>query len=427
MRLSIRGGRILDPANGVDSTTDLHVEGGRILALGEAPQGFSPDQEIDARGCIVCPGLVDLQARLREPGEEHKGTIESETAAAAAGGITTLCCPPDTDPVTDSPAVANLIRERAARSGMARVLPIGAITPGLRGEQICEMVILGEAGCILFSNADHPIINTEVLRRAFEYAASHGLTLLLRPQDSWLAGSGCAHEGAVSSRLGLPGIPGFAETVEVARILTLAEQIGTRIHLGPLSTARAVQMIGRARYDGLQVSASVSAHHLHLSEMDISDFNNQCYLRPPLRTQRDRDGLRHGLADGIIGAICSDHQPHDLDAKLAPFSASEPGASGLETLLPLALRLVDEGVLQLPRLIASLTREPARILGIPAGTLTPGQSADICIFDPQHHWRLHPEQLASRGHNTPLAGWELKGRVTHTLLAGRLVYQLGKG
>ncbi len=424
MKLRIHGGRVVDPANGIDDNIDLYIEGEHIAALGEPPAGFSPDREIDAGGGIVCPGLVDLQARLREPGEEHKGTIESETAAAAAGGITTLCCPPDTDPVTDSPAVANLIRERAARAGKARVLPIGALTPGLRGEQICEMVILGEAGCALFSNADRPVVNTEVLRRALEYAASHDLTLLLRPQESWLSAGGCAHEGAVSSRLGLPGIPGFAETVEVARILTLVEEIGARVHLGPLSTARAVQMIGRARYDGLPVSASVTAHHLHLCELDISDFNNQCYLRPPLRTQRDRDGLRQGLARGIIGAICSDHQPHDLDAKLAPFSASEPGASGLETLLPLALRLVDEGVMPLPELIATLSWQPARILGIPAGTLTPGSSADICIFDPDHHWRLIPDQLVSHGHNTPLAGWELKGRVTHTLLAGRVVYRL---
>ncbi len=424
MKLRIHGGRVIDPANGIDMIADLCIEGGRITSVGVTPEGFSADREIDASGSIVCPGLVDLQARLREPGQSHKGNIDTETTAAAAGGVTTLCCPPDTDPVTDTPAVANLIRELAELCGRTRVLPIGAITPGLRGEQICEMVILSQAGCIAFSNAEHPISNTEVLRRAMEYAASHDLTLLLRPQDPWLATAGCAHEGAVSTRLGLPGIPEFAETLEVARLLTLVDRTGARTHIGPLSTARAVQMIGRAQFDGLPVSASVAIPHLHLTEMDISDFNSQCHLRPPLRTQRDQEGLRQGLAKGVVTAICSDHQPHDVDAKLAPFAATEPGASGLETLLPLSLRLSDQGIVALPDLIATLTCYPARILGIPSGTLSHGASANICIFDPEQYWTVGPETLLSYGHNTPFLGWELKGRVTHTLLEGRLVHEL---
>ncbi len=424
MKLRIHSGRIIDPASGIDKTTELCITDERIISVGETPQDFTPEQEIDASGLIVCPGLVDLQARLREPGQEHNGTIESETAAAAAGGITTLCCPPDTDPITDTPAVANLIQELAQLAGNAQVLPIGAVTPGLNGEQICEMVILSQAGCIAFSNAEHPIINTEVLRRAMEYAASHNLTLLLRPQDSWLAANGCAHEGAVSTRLGLPGIPEFAETMEVTRLLTLVEQTGARLHLGPLSTARAVQMIGRAQFDGLPVSASATAHHLHLSEIDISDFNSQCHLRPPLRTQRDQEGLRQGLKRGVIGAICSDHQPHDVDAKLAPFGETEPGASGLETLLPLSLRLVEQGIMELPEVIAALSWHPAKILGIPGGTLSAGSTANICIFDPEHYWTVSPETLISHGKNSPVMRWELKGRVTHTLLAGRLVHEL---
>lgn len=424
MKLCIHNGRLIDPANGLDKVGALCVNEGRIVAVGTIPESFTPDCEFDASGRIVCPGLVDLQARLREPGHEHKGTIETETAAAAAGGITTLCCPPDTEPVADTPAVANLIQELARRAGNTRVLPIGALTPELRGEQICEMFILSQAGCVAFSNAEHPIINTEVMRRAMEYAATHDLTLLLRPQDPWLSANGCAHEGAVSTRLGLPGIPEFAETMEVARLLTLIEQTGARTHLGPLSTARAVQMIGRAQYDGLPVSASVTAHHLHLTELDISDFDNRGYLRPPLRTQRDQEGLHRGLTRGVIGAICSDHQPHDIDAKLAPFAETEPGASAVETLLPLSLRLVDQGVLSLSQLIAALTWQPARILGIPAGTLSPGAAADICIFDPEHYWTVNPDTLISHGHNTPLMGWELKGKVTHTFLEGRLVYQL---
>ncbi len=427
MKLRIHSGRIVDPANGLDETGNLCIVDGRIAAVGASPEGFTPDQEIDASGLVVCPGLVDLQARLREPGHEHKGTIESETAAAAAGGITTLCCPPDTDPVTDTPAVANLIQELARRAGNTRVLPIGALTPELGGEQICEMLILSQAGCIAFSNAERAIVNTEVLRRAMEYAATHDLTLFLRPQDPWLSANGCAHEGAVSTRLGLVGIPEFAETMEVARLLTLVEQTGARTHLGPLSTARAVQMIGRAQYDGLPVSASVTAHHLHLTEVDISDFDCRAYLRPPLRTQRDREGLRRGLIRGVVGAICSDHQPHDVDAKLAPFAETEPGATAVETLLPLSLRLVEQGVMTLEKLIAALTWQPARILGIPAGTLSPGAAADVCIFDPERYWSVSPETLVSHGHNTPLMGWELKGKVTHTLLEGRLVYQLKEG
>ncbi len=423
MKLRIHSGRIVDPASSIDKITELCIENGRIVSVGEPPQEFVPEREIDASGLVVCPGLVDLQARMCEPGQEHKGTIKSETAAAAAGGITTLCCPPDTDPVTDTPAVANLIQELAQLAGNAQVLPIGAVTPGLCGEQICEMVILSQAGCVAFSNAERSIINTEVLRRAMEYAASHELTLLLRPQDPWLAANGCAHEGAVSTRLGLPGIPEFAETMEVTRLLTLVEQTGARLHLGPLSTARAVKMIGRAQFDGLPISASVTAHHLHLSEIDISDFNSQCYLHPPLRTQRDQEGLRRGLVRGVIGAICSDHQPHDIDAKLAPFGETEPGASGLETLLPLSLRLVEQGVMELPEVIAALSWHPAKMLGIPAGTLSPGATANICIFDPEHYWTASPETLISHGLNSPVMGWELKGRVTHTLLAGRLVHE----
>ncbi len=424
MKLCIHGGRIVDPANGVDKIAHLCIENERIVSVGEPAPDFSANRKIDASGLIVCPGLVDLQARLREPGQEHKGTIASETSAAAAGGITTLCCPPDTDPVTDTPAVANLIQELARSAGSAQVLPIGALTPGLSGKQISEMAVLSQAGCIAFSNADQPVVNTRVLRRAMEYAASHDLTLMLRPQDAWLSADGCVHEGAVSTRLGLPGIPEFAETLEVTRLLTLIEQTGARTHLGPLSTARAVQMIGRARFDGLPVSASITAHHLHLNEIDICDFNSQCHLRPPLRSQRDQEGLRRGLARGVIGAICSDHQPHDADAKLAPFAETEPGATGLETLLALSLRLTEQGVLTLPEVIAALSWQPAKILGIPAGTLSPGATANICIFDPQRYWRPGPATLTSHGQNSPVTGWELKGRVTHTLLAGRLVYAL---
>lgn len=423
MRLSIDNGRVIDPANGSDAVGGVYIDEGRIIAVGAAPEGFTPDRRIDARGHIVCPGLVDLRARLREPGQEHKASIASETRAAAAGGITTLCTPPDTQPAVDTPAVAELIRRRAADAGFARVLPLAALTTGLAGEQLAEMARLKAAGCVGVSNGLAPVSNTLVMRRAMEYAASHGLTVFLHAEDAWLGG-GCAHEGAVSTRLGLPAIPEAAETVAVARELMLIEQTGARVHFCQLSTERALRMIARAREDGLPVSADTTAHHLHLTEHDLGYFNPNCHVRPPLRTQRDREGLRRALAEGTLAAICSDHQPHDADAKLAPFSETEPGISGLETLLPLALRLTHEGVLPLRDALACVTSRPAEVLGLEAGTLSVGRPADVCIFDPEAHWTVRPDEMLSRGKNTPFAGWELQGRVTHTLLAGDPVYSL---
>lgn len=424
MRISIVGGRIIDPAHHLDRVQDLHIHDGRIAALGKAPDGFKAERTLDARGHVVCPGLVDLCARLREPGQQHKATIASETRAAAAGGITTLCCPPDTDPVIDTPAVAELIHQRAEQAGHARVLMLGALTQGLAGAQLSEMMALTEAGCVGVSNALRPVTNTQVMRRAMEYAATHNLTVFLYAEDAWLRGKGCVHEGVVSTRLGLPGIPESAETTALARDLLLIEQTGVRAHFTHLSSARAVHMIARAQQEGLPVSAGVSAHQLYLTEMDVSDFNSDCHVIPPLRGMRDRDGLRAGVAQGIIGAICSDHQPHDPDAKLAPFMATQPGISALETLLPLTLRLVDEGVFgTLGDALAHVTYLPARQLGLAAGTLAPDRAADICIFDPNHYWTLDKNTLVSRGHNTPFAGWEFKGRVAYTLLGGKLVYE----
>lgn len=424
-RLSIINGRLIDPANNIDAQRDIHISDGKIIALGNPPQGFSAERTLDATDKIVCPGLIDLRAAMREPGLEHIATIASETRAAASAGITMLCCPPDTLPIIDTPAVANLIRYQANQAGFARVLPLGALTQSLKGEQISEMVALKEAGCIGVSNGLEPIANTLVMRRAMEYAATYDLTVFLHAEDLWLRNNGCVHEGAISTRYGLPGIPEAAETVAVARDLALIEQTGVRAHFCGISTGRAIRMIGRAQHDGVNVSADVSAHQLHLSEIDVSKFNSMCHVRPPLRTERDQSGLRMGLKQGIISAICSDHQPHNADAKLAPFSATAYGISALETLLPLSLKLVNElHLLSLSEIIAHLTCKPANILGIDAGTLAIGQVADVCIFDPQHEWILSEETVHSQGLNTPFLGWDLKGRVFHTLRAGKAVFEL---
>jgi len=422
-KISIRNGRLIDPANSIDAERDLHIADGRVAAVGAAPAGFRADRTLDARGLIVCPGLVDLCARMREPGLEQKATIASETAAAAAAGITTLCCPPDTQPVVDTPAVAQLIAQTAERRGKARVIPAGALTQGLQGEQISEMAALKHAGCPVMSHAERPIKNTLVERRAMEYATTYGLTVFLRPEDRHLRDRGCVHEGRVATRLGLPGIPEAAETVALARDLALAEQTGARVHFRCLSTGRATEMLARALLRGVRASADVNAHQLFLTEEDIDGFDSNCHVSPPLRTMEDREALRAAVAGGDVSAICSDHQPHEEDAKLAPFPDTAPGISALETLLPLTLRLVAEQVMDLPTAIARVTAGPAEILGLPYGRLDEGRAADVCVFDPSPLWVPGESTLVSQGRNTPFVGRELAGQVSWTLLAGRIVFR----
>lgn len=421
-RIRIHGGRIIDPAGDIDQVTDLYIARGRIAALGSAPEGFATEEEIDATGCVVCPGLVDIATALREPGQEHKATIATETRAAASAGITTLCCAPDTSPVIDTPAVVELIRLRAAHTGKARVVTLGALTRNLDGEHLSEMAALRKAGCVGVSNALRPMANSLVLRRALEYAATFDLTVFLRPLDHALANEGCAHEGRVATRLGLPAIPEAAETAATAHLLALIEQVGVRAHFCRLTTGRAARMVARARYDGVPVTADVAIPYLFLTENDICDFDSDCHVLPPLRTVEDREQLRNALKSGSIQAICSDHQPHEPDAKMGPFPSTEPGISGLDTLLPLSLRLVEEHVLELPELIRLLTWQPAQVLGLPYGSLETGASADVCIFDPNRTWLPDNGNLQSHGHNTPFRGWEMTGRVTHTLFEGRLVH-----
>ena len=423
MRIHIRNGQVIDPINGINAKTDIFVADGRIVAVDATPAHFSADRVIDAAGLIVCPGLIDISAHLREPGQEYKATIASETRAAAAAGITTVCCAPETTPVVDTPAVVELIHHRAAQAGHIRVVTLGALTDGLAGKQLSNMAALKDAGCVGVSNGRNHIANALVMRRAMEYAATFDLTVFLHVEDEMLKGDGCMHEGPVSTRLGLPGIPEAAETVAVARELALIEQTGVRAHFCRISTARAAQMIARAQHDGLPVTADVAAHQLFLTEMDVADFNSACHVQPPLRTQRDREGLLAALKKGTIGVITSDHQPHEADAKLNPFSQTEPGVAGLETLLPLGLRLVEDEHLDLPVLVMRLSCQPAKILGIEGGSLAIGARADICVFNPHAYWEVNPSQWHSQGRNTPFAGWELKGRASYTVAAGKIVFE----
>ena len=423
MGLLVRNGRVIDPAHGIDGRHDIYINDGFIAAYDQAPQDFELGREIDAAGLVVCPGLVDLRARLREPGLEHKATIDSEIAAAVTAGITTLCVPPDTNPLIDTPAMAQMLQQRAWQIGASFIHPLGALTRDLKGELLTDMAALAEAGCVGVSNALAPVYNTVVMRRAMQYASTFGLTVFLYAQDHYLQGNGCVHEGEISTRLGLPAIPEAAETVGVTRDLALIETTGARCHFCGLSTARAVDMIEQAQARGLPVSADVTAHHLHLTEHDIGFFNTQCHVIPPLRSERDRDRLRDGVKRGTIAAVCSDHQPHEPDAKLAPFSESEPGVSGLETLLPLTLKLVQQGMLDLSAALATLTQRPAEILGIDAGQLAVGATADVCIFDPDAEWNFDRHALLSRGHNSPFHNWPFRGKVMYTLVGGEIAYQ----
>ena len=421
-RLTIAGARVVDPASGHDAVTAIHVADGRIAALGSAPDGFRADVSIDGQGLVACPGLVDLAARLREPGYEYRATLESEMRAAVAGGVTSLACPPDTDPPLDEPGLVEMLKRRAASLEQARVFPIGALTLGLGGKRLAEMGELAEAGCVGFSQADAPLADLHVLRQALRYASTFGFTVWLRPEDANLAHGGVAHEGEVATRLGLPPIPEVAETVALQSILALVEESGARVHLARLSTARGVDLVRAAKASGLPVTADVAVHHLHLCDRDVGDFDTNARLTPPLRSVRDRDALRRGLADGTIDAVCSDHAPVDDDAKQVPFGEAEPGATGLELLLPLVLKWGEEMKLALPATLAAVTARPAAILGADAGRLTPGAPADLCLFDPQIAWVVSPITLASQGHNTPFLGLTLQGRTVRTLVGGRVVH-----
>jgi dihydroorotase len=411
----IKNGRVIDPKNNIDAALDVFIVDGHIAAIGQAPAGFIADRTIDASRQIVCPGLVDLSA--------HLASIEPELGAAVAGGITALACPPDTKPPLDEPGLVERLVRRGETLGLAHLHPIGALTRQLGGEKLAELSNLAHAGCIAFSQASQPIVDTQVLLRAMQYAATFGYAIHLQPQDHHLARDGVAHDGEIASRLGLTGIPVCAETIAISSALQLARETGVHLHLARLSSAAGVALVRDARRAGIAVSCDIAIHHLHLSEMDIGYFDSHARFDPPLRSGSDRDALRAAAADGLA-AICSDHTPIDEDGKQLPFADALPGATGLELLLPLTLKLAEEMKLPLLTALARITCDPAAILGIGAGTLNIGGPADICIFDPAEPWQVTPETLRSEGKNTPFLGYEMTGRVSTTLVGGRVVFEL---
>ena len=410
----IKSGRLIDPKSGVDQQADVFVSEGVIQAIGHAPAGFVADRVIDAAGRVVCPGLVDLSARL--------SSLDSELLAAVAGGVTALACPPDTRPPLDEPELVERLVRRSESIGLARVFPVGALTQQLAGEKLSEMVGLSRAGCIAFSQATKPIFDTQVLLRAMQYAATFGYAIRLQPQDHYLARDGVAHDGEVASRLGLSGIPVCAETLAISTALHLAEETGVRLPLSKLSSGAGVALVREARNNGVKVSCDVAIHHLHLSETDIGFFDSHARFDPPLRSATDQEALRSAVAEGLA-VVCSDHTPVDEDGKQLPFGEALPGAIGLELLLPLVLKWAEEDKVSLLTALSRVTCDPAAILGIDAGSIGVGKPADICVFDPQESWRVSLETLRSQGKNTPCMGWEVRGRVCATLVSGRVVFE----
>jgi dihydroorotase len=425
MKLHIKNGRLIDPANGIDATQDLFIADGKVAAVGSAPAGFAADSTIDATGLVVAPGLVDLSARLREPGYEYKATLESEMQAAMQGGVTTLVCPPDTDPVLDEPGLVEMLKHRARNRNQANVHPLGALTVGLKGKALTEMAELTEAGCIGFSQAEVPVQDTTVLLRALQYAKTFGYTVWLRPQDPHIGQGGVAHSGPLASRLGLSGVPVMAETIALHTIFELVRATGARVHLCRISSGAGLDLVRAAKKEGLPVSCDVGAHHLHMTDADIGFFDPNARLTPPLRSQRDRDAIRAAVADGTIDAICSDHTPVDDDEKLLPFAEASPGATGLELLLSLVLKWAEEQRSgdALSTALAKVTVDAARIANLPAGRLSVGSAADVVLFDPNVRWTVNGSALASQGKHTPFLGYELTGQVKATIVAGKLAWQ----
>ncbi|MFZ6863423.1 dihydroorotase [Undibacterium sp. Ji67W] len=424
MKIEIKNGRVIDPASGKDGVQDVFVADGKILALGAAPEGFVADQLIDASGLVVAPGLVDLSARLREPGFEYKATLESELQAAMRGGVTSLVCPPDTDPVLDESGLVEMLRQRARMQNKAHVYPLGALTIGLKGQSLTEMSALTDAGCIGFSQAEETITDTNTLQRALQYAATFGYTVWLRPQDAFIGKGGVAHSGPLASRMGLSGVPVMAETIALHTLFELMRATGAKVHLCRISSAAGLDLVRKAKKEGLPLTCDVGAHHVHLTDADIGFFDSNARMTPPLRSQRDRDAIKAALVDGTIDAICSDHTPVDDDEKLLPFAEATPGATGLELLLSLALKWAEDsrGEVSVSQALAVISHKAAQVAGIDAGKLAVGDRADLCIFDPADRWKVEAKALVSQGKHTLFLGYELPGIVKMTIVSGRIAF-----
>ncbi len=422
MKIVINNGRIIDPQHQIDKLGALYVSDSKISGILNTPDGFIADIQIDATGLIVCPGFIDLSTHLREPGQTHKATLLSETRSAASAGYTSLCIPPDTKPIIDTTAVVELIKDKAERCGYPQVYPIAALTQKLAGKELSSLYALKKAGCIAVSQAQFAMQDLLVLRRAMEYAATHDLLLMYCPEEHALSNHGCAHEGAMASQYGLPGIPVVAESIAVMQCIELVGQTGCRVHFRGLSCARSVDLIAKAKEINLPISADVAMHHLHLADQDMRPYDSHYHVLPPLRSEQDRQALIAGIQDGTVDCICSDHQPHDIDAKLGAFPETEPGMATLETMLPLMLALTQQEGWSLGAGIAKLSSEPAKVLGLPAGKIGIGDPADICIFDPTLSWQVDEQTWLSQGRNTPFWQQTMLGKVNYTIQAGKLIY-----
>jgi dihydroorotase len=419
-RILIQGATVRFPHLSIDRVADVLFVPGRILALDPSAEQAAGAERIDGRGRWLIPGLVDLAARLREPGATHKADIRSEAVAALINGITHVVLPPDTHPVVDSTAVVELILRRAREGRGATVHVIGALTRDMGEESLAELGALRAAGCIAVGNIGRAIGNTNLLRRALQYAASLDLPVHLQAVDPWIGAGGVAHEGRVAALQGLPGIPETTETLALSRDLMLIEEAGVRAHFGRLSCARSVTLLAAAKARGLAVTADVAMPQIYLNEHDLLPFRSDAHLLPPLRTCGDRDALREALIGGVIDAVCSDHQPHDADAKLKPFTATEAGASGVDSFLGLGLKLVQEGLLSLPAWLERCALTPRRILGLPLPQLAADSIPDFALVDPNVERTLDAATMASRGKNTPFRGWRLPGRVEMAAIADRV-------
>lgn len=423
MKITIQGAQVICPKQQLNKVTSLHLDKGKILALGDAPAGFSPEKTVNAEGLILAPGFIDLSCHVREPGPSYKGNLTSESMAGAAGGFSYLCARPDTQPVLDSSALVTTLQERAEKLGKAKILPLGALTQGLEGKMLSNMAALKNAGCVALTNLRQPVENTQVLKRCLEYAATYNLLVIIYPEDPYLKGKGCVNESGLATRLGLGGIPASAETLALTQALLLAEETGARLHFSHLSCAKSVDLIAQAQAAGVQVTADVALSHLLFTDAAIESFASNFYVEPPLRSEADRQALLAGLKNQVITAVSSGHLPHELAAKMAPFAASEPGMSSLETLLPQMLKLVDESYFSLEEALGYLTTGPAQALGLNLANLAVGQAANFVLINPTQTWQLNETTSYSAGQNTPFWQTELTGKLVANWLYGQEIYK----